>query len=55
MSARRDHYKPRIAASTGRRRLNEAVDYLRAAVQGDRLDEVAAEVEAIADREDARK
>lgn len=55
MSGRRAHYKARIAATAGRRRLNEAVDYLRAATRGDRVDVVVAELVAIADREDDGK
>lgn len=55
MSKRRDHYMGRINAAAGRRRLNEAVDYLRAATAIDRAEDVAAELVVIADREGDRK
>jgi hypothetical protein len=54
VSRRREHYKARIDATAGRRKLNEVVDYLRAATRPDRIDEVADELMKIADREDAR-
>lgn len=55
-SKRREHYTARIAAAVGRRKLNEAVDYLRAAVRPERIDVVVAEIQTIADREEeARK
>lgn len=53
--SRRDHYLARINAAAGRRKLNEAVDYLRAATSPDRVDEIAAELVRMADKEGDQK